>query len=76
MKCEGCGGNLKEGAKFCNACGREVSLRHRAEGETAHLAKETEVVARKLGHGIVGGAKGLVSGAKKGFTGSEEEKKE
>jgi hypothetical protein len=75
MKCEGCGAELAEGAKTCGACGREVGLGHRAAGETVHLAKETEAVAGKIGHGIVGGVKGLGSDVKKGFKRKEEEKK-
>jgi hypothetical protein len=75
MKCEGCGAELAETAKTCNACGRAVGMGQRAAGETTHLAKETGVIAGKVGHGIVGGLKGLGSGAKKGFKGSDEEKK-
>ena len=33
-------------------------------------------MAGKVGHGIVGGVKGLGSGMKKGFKGKDEEKKE
>jgi len=76
MKCEGCGAELVEGAKACSACGREVGLAHRAAGETMHVAKETGAVAGKVGRGLVGGVKGFASGAKKGFKGSEEEKKQ
>jgi hypothetical protein len=76
MKCEGCGADLAEGAKTCSACGRAVGLGQRTAGETAHVAKETGVVAGKLGRGLVGGVKGFGAGAKKGFKGSDEEKKE
>jgi hypothetical protein len=76
MKCEGCGADLAEGAKTCGACGRAVGLGQRAVGETAHAAKETGVVAGKVGRGLVGGVKVFGSGVKKGFKGSEEEKKE
>lgn len=76
MKCEGCGADLAEGVKSCGACGRAVGMGQRAAGETVHLAKETEVMAGKVGHGIVGGVKGLGSGMKKGFKGKDEEKKE
>ena len=75
MKCEGCGAELAEGAKTCSGCGRSVSLGQRAEAGTVHAAEKTGEVAGKVGHGIVGGMKGLASGAKKGFKGNEEEKK-
>jgi len=75
MKCEGCGADLAEGAKSCSACGRAVGLGQRAGAETVHVAEKTGEVAGKVGHGIVGGLKGLGAGAKKGFKGSEEEKK-
>ena len=75
MKCEGCGAELPEGAKSCQACGRAVGLGRRAEAETVHVAEKTGEVAGKVGHGILGGVKGLAAGAKKGFKGSEEEKK-
>jgi hypothetical protein len=75
MKCEGCGADLPEMAKSCSACGRTVGLGQRAGAETVHVAEKTGEFAGKIGHGILGGAKGLASGAKKGFKGSEEEKK-
>ena len=50
-----------------------MSFEKRAEPETAHLAEETGKVAGKIGQGIVGGVKGLASGAKKGLKGSGEE---
>jgi len=75
MKCEGCGADLAEGAKSCSACGRAVGFGQRAGAETVHVAEKTGEVAGKVGHGIVGGLKGLGSGAKKGFKGSDEEKK-
>lgn len=78
MNCEGCGAELADGAKFCNACGREVSLGHRVGAESTHVAKEAGVAVGKVGRGIVGGAKAFGAGAKKGFKGSssDEEKKE
>jgi hypothetical protein len=76
MKCEGCGADLAESAKTCSSCGRAVGLGQRAAGETTHVARETGVVAGKVGRGLVGGVKGFASGAKKGFKGSDEEKKE
>ena len=77
MKCPACGAEVVDGSRTCSACGKELSLGTRAAGETVHVAKETGVVAGKVGRGILGGAKGLASGAKKGFKGSpEEEKKE
>ncbi len=76
MKCEGCGAELAEGVKTCSACGRAVSFGERATAETAHVAKETGVVVGKVGRGIVGGVKAFGAGAKKGYKGSEEEKKE
>jgi hypothetical protein len=75
MKCEGCGAELAEGAKHCTACGRAVAFGQRAEAETVHVAEKTGEAAGKVGRGIVGGVKGLASGAKKGFKGSGEEKK-
>jgi predicted amidophosphoribosyltransferase len=76
MKCEGCGKDLPEGAKSCPACGRAVPFGQRAEAETVHVAEKTGEVAGKVGRGIVGGVKGLASGAKKGFKGQDEEKKQ
>lgn len=76
MKCEGCGAELVEGAKNCSACGREVGLGHRAAGETVHVAKETGVVAEKLGKGLWKGAKAMGSSVKKELKHSDEEKKE
>jgi hypothetical protein len=75
MKCEGCGAELAEGTKTCQACGRAVPLGQRAEAGTVHVAEKTGEVAGKVGRGLVGGVKGFASGAKKGFKGSEEEKK-
>lgn len=74
MKCEGCGADLVEGAKTCAACGREVGIGQRAAGETLHVAKETGVVAGKIGKGLWSGAKAVGSSAKKGFKGEEEKK--
>jgi hypothetical protein len=76
MKCEGCGGELPPGASNCPACGRSVTFERRAASETVHVAQETGKVAGKIGHGLVGGMKGFAAGAKKGFKGSDEEKKE
>jgi hypothetical protein len=75
MKCEGCGAELPSEAKNCPGCGRAVGFGRRAEAETVHVAEKTGEVAGKVGRGIVGLGKGLASGAKKGFKGSEEEKK-
>ena len=75
MKCEGCGADLAEGAKSCPACGKPVTFGQKAGAETVHVAEKTGEVAGKVGHGIVGGLKGLGSGAKKGFKGSDDEKK-
>jgi len=75
MKCEGCGADLAEGSKTCPACGKPVSFGRRAEAETVHVAEKTGETAGKVGRGLVGGMKGLASGAKKGFKGSEEDKK-
>ena len=76
MKCEGCGKDLPEGVKACPACGRAVGFGQRAEAETVHVAEKTGEVAGKVGRGIVGGVKGLTSGAKKGFKGSDEQAKQ
>lgn len=75
MKCEGCGADLPEMAKSCPGCGRAVGLGQRAGAETVHVAERSGEVAGKIGRGILGGAKGLASGAKKGLKGSDEEKK-
>lgn len=75
MKCEGCGADLAEGAKFCNACGRTVSLGHRVGDESVHVAKEAGAAVEKVGKGIVGGFKSIGAGAKKGLKGSSDEKK-
>jgi hypothetical protein len=76
MKCEGCGAELPESAKSCQACGRQVGLGQRTGAETVHVAEKTGEVAGKVGRGILGGVKGLASGAKKGFKGEGAEKKE
>jgi hypothetical protein len=76
MKCEGCGAELVAGAKTCPACGRSVGFGQRAEAETVHVAEKTGEAAEKVGRGLVGGIKGFASGAKKGFKGSDKEKKE
>jgi predicted amidophosphoribosyltransferase len=76
MKCEGCGADLAPNAKSCAACGRPTTFGQRAEDETVHVAEKTGEAAGKVGRGIVGGVKGFASGAKKGFKGSDEEKKE
>jgi hypothetical protein len=75
MKCEGCGAELAMNAKSCAACGRAVGVGQRTMAETEHVAEKTGQAAEKVGRGIVGGFKGLASGAKKGFKGSDEEKK-
>jgi hypothetical protein len=64
------------GAKACPACGRAVGFGQRAEAEGVHVAEKTGEVAGKVGRGLVGGVKGLASGAKKGFKGSEEAKQQ
>ena len=76
MKCAGCGAEIVEGAKTCAACGRELGLGQKAAEESLHVAKETGVVAGKIGKGLWGGAKAVGASAKKGFKGSEDEKKE
>ena len=75
MKCEGCGAEMPEAAKACPACGRQTGFGQRAGAETVHVAEKTGEVAGKVGRGILGGVKGLASGAKKGFKGEETEKK-
>jgi hypothetical protein len=75
MKCEGCGAELAVGAKTCAACARPVGMGQRVEGETVHVAEKTGEVAGKVGRGIFGGVKGMASGVKKGWKGTEEEKK-
>jgi hypothetical protein len=74
MKCEGCGAEMPEGAHTCPGCGRAVGFGQRAGAETMHVAEKTGEVAGKVGRGIVGGVKGLASGAKKGFKGEDEKK--
>jgi uncharacterized membrane protein YvbJ len=76
MKCAGCGAEIAEGTMKCAACGRELGLGQKVGEESLHVAKETGVVAGKIGKGIWGGAKAVGAGAKKGFKGSEEEKKQ
>jgi len=76
MKCEGCGAEMPDTAKACPACNRQVGMGRRAEAETVHVAEKTGEVAGKVGRGIVGGFKGLASGAKKGFKGQDAEKKD
>ncbi len=75
MKCEGCGAELADGAKSCAACGRAVGIGQRAEAGTVHVAEKTGEVAGKVGRGFANVGKGLAAGAKKGFKGSDEEKK-
>ena len=72
---------------YCFACARYVELPpppppdattdakspSRVHDSVRDAAEKTKVVAGKVGHGIVGGAKGFVSGAKKGFKGSQGE---
>jgi uncharacterized membrane protein YvbJ len=76
VKCSGCGAELPEGAVKCTACGRELGLGQKVGEGSLHVAKETGVVAGKIGKGLWSGAKAVGSGAKKGFKGSEDEKKE
>ena len=76
MKCEGCGGELATGAKFCPGCGHAVGMGQKAAEGSMHVAEKTGEVAGKIGKGIWGGAKAVGAGAKKGFKGSEAEKKD
>ncbi len=76
MKCSGCGAELTEGAKNCTACGHEVGLGQRATEGSLHVAEKTGEVAGKVGKGIWSGAKAVGAGAKKGFKGSDDEKKD
>lgn len=76
MKCEGCGAELAPDAQKCATCGRPMTFGQRAGSETMHVAEKTGEVAGKVGRGLVGGVKGFASGAKKGFKGSDEEKKD
>lgn len=76
MKCEACGAELAEGARTCSACGHAIGVGQRAGAETVHVAKETEKVLGKAGRGLVGGIKGFGEGAKKGFKGDKDEKKD
>jgi hypothetical protein len=73
MKCEGCGSEVAETAKTCPACGHAVGFGRRAEAETMRVAEKTGEVAGKVGRGILGGVKGMASGAKKGFKGQDQE---
>jgi uncharacterized membrane protein YvbJ len=74
MKCEGCGADLVEGAKSCAGCGREVGFGQKAAQETLHAAKETEVVAEKVGKKLWSGVKSVGSAAKKEIKGSGDKK--
>jgi len=76
MKCEGCGGEVAEGAKNCPACGRQMGLGQRAAGESVKVAKETGAAAEKVGKSLWGGVKTLGSKTKKEFQHSDEQKKE
>ncbi len=76
MKCASCGTELAEGAAKCSSCGRESGFGQKVEQGTLHAAEKTGEVAGKIGKGIWGGAKAIGSGAKKGFKGSEDEKKD
>ncbi len=76
MKCPSCGAEVADGSKNCSACGTELTFGTRAVGGTTHVAKETGVVAGKLGRGLVSGAKGFASGMKKGYKGEDAEKKD
>ena len=76
MKCVACGADLSLDAKACPNCGRTVTTTQRAEGDVVKVAEKTGEVAGKVGRGLMGVGKGIASGAKKGFKGHEEEKKE
>lgn len=76
MPCTECRAELPEGAHACPACGREVTVGQRMVGGSQSAAKETGVVAGKIGRGVIGGAKGFASGFKKGVHGSDESKDE
>jgi hypothetical protein len=58
MKCEGCGKDLADDAKFCAACERKV-------GTTQQAIGETKIVTGKIGRGILGGVKTLGAEVKK-----------
>lgn len=76
MQCPGCGQELPAGANVCASCGHEVTTAQKAVAGSKAVVSETGAVAGKIGKGLVGGAKLFGSGVKKGFKGSEEEKKE
>ena len=76
MKCEGCGADLAEGSKRCASCGHEVGLGHQIGETSGRVAEGTGEVIGKVGKGVWSGAKGFGKGLKKGFSGSDEEKKE
>lgn len=76
MKCPACGAEVPEGAKTCAKCGKELSLGDRAVSGTEQIAKDTGVVAGKIGRAGVLGAKGFVSGMKKGLKGEGTEPKD
>ncbi len=76
MKCDGCGADLAEGSKRCPSCGHEVGLGHRVGETSERVAKETGEVIGKVGKGVWSGAKGFGKGLKKGFSGSDDEKKD
>jgi hypothetical protein len=58
MKCEGCGKELANDAKVCDACGRKV-------GAVQHTVGETKAVTGKIGRGLMSGMKSLESDVKK-----------
>ena len=58
------------------ACGREINLPQKAAEESVKVAKEAGAVAGKIGKGLWSGVKAVGSSTKKGFKGSEEEKKD
>lgn len=76
MKCTGCGAELAEGAASCATCGRSTTTGQKVAAGSVHVAEKTGEVAGKIGKGLWGGAKAVGAGAKKGFKGQEEEKKD
>ncbi|MEM0128781.1 MAG: zinc ribbon domain-containing protein [Thermoplasmata archaeon] len=73
MQCPSCGAELAEGAKRCDACGKDLPLGSRVLGSTTHVATETGAVVGKIGKGAIAGVKGFVRGAKKGYRGEAAE---
>ena len=75
-KCPGCGAEVADGSKTCAACGKDLSLGARTAAGSGQLAKDTGVVVGKIGRVGILGAKGFVSGVKKGLKGGEEPQKD